>query len=161
MSVPEAIRQKLELYALAHGGQFDIGPVEYHVRVAVKFHPHTFSLAWMFAEDVFQEAGIEVELRPSLLDTIVEPDARQVVPLFFEELRRFADEHGGRFIFAASKRPTSPTKFYCDFGDEEAAVDWLGEMITLLSMPAVPARWSRVGETERQRIVESGTMLGG
>ena len=42
MSVPEDIRWKLELYAFGHG---DIGPTEDRVTVAVKFHPHPFSLA--------------------------------------------------------------------------------------------------------------------
>lgn len=59
MNMPEEIRRKLELYAFGHGGRFD---TEDRVRVAVRFHPHSFSLAWMFAEEVFQKYGIDVEL---------------------------------------------------------------------------------------------------
>ena len=162
MSVPEEILWKLETYAFGHGGQFGIGPEEDRVCVAVKFHPHTFSLAWMFAEDVFRKCGIEAELRPSLLDRIVEPDTEQVAKLFLGELKRFAQAHGGRFVFARNlneRVPMSPMKVYCDFADEQLAVDWLGEMIAMLSVPAVARCWSRLGETPRKRILENGATL--
>lgn len=35
-------------------------------------------------------------------------------------------------------------KVYADFADEEVAVDWLEEMITMLFVPAVALRWSRL-----------------
>ena len=163
MNVPKEIRRKLEIYAFGHGGQFDIGSTEDRVQVAVKFHPHSFSLAWMFAEEVFHKGGIEVELRPSLTDRIVEPDNELVVQLFYAEVKRFAQEQGGRFIFAChvGKRvPTSPMKVYADFADEQAAIDWLDEMITMLFVPAVALRWSSLDEAVRKRILEDGAVLG-
>lgn len=104
MSVPEDIRWKLELYA------FRTWRVVRHwvlrktvLPVAVKFHPHVFSLASMFAEEVFHKSGIEVELRPSLIDGIIEPDNGLVVQQFYAEVKRFAQEHGGP---ASSSRAT-------------------------------------------------------
>jgi hypothetical protein len=165
MSVPEEIRRKLETYAFGHGGQFDIGPHEDRVCVAVKFHPHTFSLAWMFAEETFRKSGIEVDLRPSLLDRIVEPDTDQVAELFHGEVKRFAQKHGGRFIFArnddSKQVPAPPFDVYCNFTDEQLAVDWLEEMITMLFVPAVAKRWSELDEAARERILKDGAVLGG
>lgn len=163
MNVPDEINRKLELYAFGHGGWFDIGSTEDRVRVAVKFHPHAFSLAWMFAEEVFHKSGVEVELRPSLTDRIVEPDNEQVVVLFYDELKRFAEIHGGRFIIArdeGKRMATSPMKIYADFADEQAAVIWLEEMITMLFVPAVAMRWSRLNGVGRNRVMESGAVVG-
>lgn len=163
MSVPEEVRRKLELYSCGHGGRFDIGSTENGVQVAVKFHPHTFSLAYMFAEDVFRRSGINVELVPSLLDRIVEPDSEQVVRLFYDELKRFAENQGGRFICVrqvGKQISSSPMKIYADFADEQLAVDWLEEMITMLFVPAVAMRWSRLNDAARNRILESAAVLG-
>jgi hypothetical protein len=163
MSMPEEIRRKLEIYAFGHGGHFDIGAAEDRVQVAVKFHPHSFSLAWMFAEEVFRKHDIDVELRPSLTDRIVEPDTEQVAQLFYGEVKQFAEQQGGRFIFArhiGNQTAITPMKVYADFADEQAAVDWLEEMITMLFVPAIALRWSRLSEAARNRILESGAVLG-
>ena len=163
MNVSGEIRRKLELYAFGHGGQFDIGSTEDRVRVAVKFHPYTFSLAYMFAEDVFRGSGIDVEFKPSLLDRIVEPNGEKVVRLFYDELKRYAEHQDGRFIFArppGNRIATSSMKVYVDFGDEQAAVDWLEEMIMMLFFPAVAMRWSKLNEAARNRILESAGVLG-
>ena len=164
MNVPEEIRRKLEFYAFAHGGHFDIGASEDRVRVAVEFHPHTFSLGWIFAEDLFRKCGLDVELRPSPTDRIVEPNAEHVVQMFYEELRRFAQEHGGRFICERDEGNlsfASPINIYADFADEQAAVDWLEEMITVLFIPAVAIRWSRLNQAKRMWVLKDGAVLGG
>lgn len=51
-------------------------------------------------------------------------------------------------------------KVYADFADEQAAVDWLEEMITMLFVPAVAMRWSRFSEAARNRILEHGAIVG-
>jgi hypothetical protein len=164
MSIPEEIRRKLEMYAFGHGGKFEIDSTEDRVRVAVKFHPHSFSLAWMFAEEVFHKSGIEVELRPSLTDRIAEPETEMVAKLFYGEVTQFAEQQGGRFIFerhVGEPTTTPPMKVYADFADEQAAVDWLEEMITMLFVPAIALRWSSLDEAARERILEDGAVLGG
>ena len=118
----------------------------------------------MFAEEVFHKGGIEVELRPSLTDRIVEPETEQVAQLFYGEVKQFAKHQGGRFIFArhvGNQTATTPMKVYADFADEQAAVDWLEEMITMLFVPAVALRWSCLDEAARKRILEDGAVLGG
>ncbi|WP_353645078.1 hypothetical protein [Mesorhizobium sp. WSM2239] len=98
-----------------------------------------------------------------MLDRIVEPDSESVVELFYAELKRFAENQGGRFICArdvGNPPTTSPMKIYADFADEHFAVDWLEEMITMLFVPAVAIRWSRLNEAARTRILEQAAVLG-
>lgn len=107
MNVPEETRGKLELYGYSHGGLFDIGSTEDGVRVAVKFHPHSFGLAWMFAEEVFHKSEIAVELRPSLIDRVFEPDNQHVVEMFYVDLKRYAEKQGGRSTGSRRRSPCS------------------------------------------------------